>query len=307
MLRPDQSPDEQESAASQSLSETTSEAQAQSTMENVEKAPLVESTRLQEVDPPATYTPEEVEAIRQGKMYPPPPSFYQGEAFSQPLLPLPSAPSVAAGPSVRPAQPPATPVYSNGHPSGQPAGNWPPAHPLHRGQTSHLPPGARPYPSPPTAPVKKSSTWIWITILVILLALLATCGLCAWTANTFVGPVLRQSINVVANGVPLTNHYYDALENKDYSQAYSYLDLSDTNQQQFQQQAQAQDDKYGAIYQYTVGQPAITYSSTSSTTGTTIKSFTVIVKVVRQKKSYSTLLTVEQVGQQWRITHYDSI
>ncbi len=252
------------------------------------------------------------DAIRQGLVYPPPPSFYQKEQ---------QAPSTQTG--LPPQQPPYT--------YGGPAEYVSPPQPGNTAQTPQAPyfppPPYAPYPpyppglgypgmpapyfapAPPTA--KKSYKWVWILVSALGVILLASCGVCAWAASPLIGNAFQQANSVVYGGRDITNNYYEAIQNQHYSQAYSYIysqqSLNGLTLDQYQKQAQALDEQYGPVYKYIPGTPAISYNTDTNTSSTTIDHFTIKVDVTRKKKSYQVLLTMYKINNQWKITKYTTI
>lgn len=226
------------------------------------------------------HRPEE-DLIRQGLVYPPPPSFYQQVqvAHHQPL-PLPSVPPMYPGMGGGGMQPP------------QGAG--------YRGMR---PPPFAPVPSN-QPPVKKSYKWLWITISILVVLLLAGCGVCGWAFSQFFTPIVQSETDVIN----VTNAYYAALQNKDYAGAYQYLmpqgSIQGMTQATFTQRAQSADNQYGTVHSYTTGSVNIV---TNSTTGLSFSRFTVVVNITRTGQSYSVLLTLVKSGNNWKIADFDRI
>ncbi len=208
------------------------------------------------------------EAIRQGLVYPPPPSFYQ----NVPVLLEP--PSLPAG------QVPQMPLN---------AANVPPAY----------------VPIPPAqSPVKRSRTWIWIVVSTLSIVLLVCCGLCGWGFYTIFSSAFQQA----TDSIGLVDDYYSSIQAKSYTTAYNDLapqgSISGLTLDQFTQRAQALDDQYGPVLSYTLGSPQ--YSS-SANTGPDLTHFSIIVNVSRAKLSYSVLLTVSKIRGNWKISEFDRI
>ncbi len=162
---------------------------------------------------------------------------------------------------------------------------------------SQAPPGA-------PAPIKKSRTWVWIVIAVLAVALLSSCGLCGWASYNIFSSTFKQvegSMNVVED-------YYAAIEAKNYTTAYSYLDpqgtISGLTQDQFTQQARSLDNQYGAVLSFTPGTPAF---SSNGASGADFSRFTITIEVRRPKLSYTTLLTLGKAGGAWKIVDFDRI
>ena len=212
----------------------------------------------------AALPPVNEDLIRQGLVYPPPPSFYQQSA---PLPPPPLAQPMAASTPVAPPYPGQVP----------------------------------PFGSPPQK--KKSYRWLWITISILAVLLLAACGFCGWSFYNF----FASAIGPAENTVNVANNYYAALQSKDYSSAFGYVTpqgtLGDLTLDSFTKQAQDTDTRFGAIrsFKATMGN----FSTDSSKTSVDLSRFTVVVNVTREKQSYSVLLTLQKSGSTWKIVDFD--
>jgi hypothetical protein len=212
------------------------------------------------------------EPAAQGFVYPPPPSFYEQMATPLQRVPLPGAGGVAHAP--------APPVP---------------------GDAQVYPPAAAPSLLPP---VKKSRRWLWIMMTLVGVILLASCGLCSWSAYNFISPLYQQlsgSINVV-------NDYYTNLQARNYHAAYSDLAprgrISGLSEQQFSSEASGRDSSYGVIDSFVLGQPAF---RTDPDTGPDLSHFTMSVDIKRSHLSYSTVLSMAKVGNVWKITDYSQL
>ena len=226
--------------------------------------------------------PEE-DLIRQGLVYPPPPSFYQHAQFA-PDQPLPQA---------------SMPIYPGMAGVGmQPAGYVPQG-----GYSGMQPPPFAPIP-PMQPPIKKSYRWLWITISILVVLLLAACGFCGWAFSQFFTPIVQSE----TNAINVTNEYYDALHNQDYVSAYQYLmpqsSIAGMTQATFTQRAQSADKQYGIVRSYTTGAVNIV---TDPNAGLIFSRFTVVVNVTRPDQSYSVLLTLQKSGNDWKITDFDRL
>ncbi|GER88263.1 hypothetical protein KDW_24250 [Dictyobacter vulcani] len=261
---------------------------------------------------------EDAQAPRQEQAYPPKPSFYE-QALSTPGTAEPPVPgAVPVSPAQRPEMPPIQPA---------PSGEWRP--PLTPGQQypaypqgAYMPPPGYPaypqggyYPGtqpppfmPAPPPARKSRSWLWILISILLVVILGSCGLCTWAVGSSVGPIFSQTFSAASDGTKLINDYYEAIQNQHYSQAYADLNTQDTlnglSQEQFTALASKQDDSYGAVLRYTMSQ---LQPMTSDNNGPSLDSFSVIVKVSRTKKSYTAHLTIKQINNQWKIVDYDQL
>jgi len=252
------------------------------------------------------------EAIRQGLIYPPPPSFYQKE---QPAASIQTNTTAQVQAPSQPQEPP--------HAYGGPAEYIPQQQPVNSiQQASYSPPPVHPpypiyppgqgYPGmqapyfpPPVA--KKSYKWVWILVSALGVLLLATCGICVWASSSLLGNPIQQASSIVYGSRDITNNYYEAIQGKHYSQAYNYLStqqsLKNLTLDQYLKQAQDLDTRYGPVYKYVPGSPVVGYN----TSNTTIDHFTITVDVTREKKSYQAMLTMYKIDGQWKITDYTTI
>jgi hypothetical protein len=235
-------------------------------------------------DTAAQQRPKE-DLIRQGLVYPPPPSFYQqAQVVHKQPLPVAAVPPVA----------PPLGMAGVGSLPPQAVGSIPPG--------SYGPPFA---PAPPMQPpVKKSYKWIWITVSILVVLLLAACGFCGWAFSQFFTPIVQSETNVMT----VANNYYGALQNKDYVGAYQYLQpqgsIQGMTQATFTQHAQSADAQYGTVRSYTTGTVS---PVTSSNSALSFSSFTVAINVVRIHQSYSVFLTLQKSGNDWKIVDFDRI
>jgi nitrate reductase NapE component len=227
------------------------------------------------------YKPEE-DLIRQGLVYPPPPSFYQqAQAAQNQPIPVPPL-STDQGREGTKIVPP------------QSAGYIPPG--------AYAPPFA---PVPPMQPpAKRSYKWLWISIAILAVLLLGACGFCGWAFAQFFTPIVQSETDVVN----VANSYYGALQDNDYAGAYQYLmpqgSIQGMTLATFTQRAQSADNQYGNVHSYTVGTSNIV---SSSGTGLNFSRFTVVMTVSRGKQSYSVLLTLQKSGNNWKIIDFDRI
>jgi hypothetical protein len=250
------------------------------------------------------------EAIRHGRIYPPPPSFYQKEDAqesshtSSALAPVPQP--LQTGSSIHSNQENYVPLPQVGNTQAPPHPSYPPQHTFPTYSTVQGYPGPQaPYGAPHRP--KKSYKWVWILVSVLSVLILASCGICVWASSSLFGSAFQQASTVVYGGRDLTNNYYEAIQNKRYSQAYSYLStqgaLKNLTPAQYLQQAQSLDEQYGPVYKYVAGTPSVSYDPS----GTNIDHFTIPVDVTRKKKSYQVLLTMYKIHDQWKITDYTTI
>ena len=247
--------------------------------------------------------PIDEEAIRNGLVYPPPPSFYQN---MQPLTTPPTLPPVQPRPPFQqygqpmqqaPVNPGVVPPQAQGQQIPRqaqiPQSSYPPTYP---------PPFVPPYER--RLPVRKSRRWLWITLSIVGAVLLLTCGLCSWAAYSFLAPAVQG----ISGSLDVVNDYYGDLQTKNYAAAFKDVDtqyeLSGLTLTQFAQEASTRESQYGPILSFTPGQPA--YASTSNG-GFDFTRFTISVDVKRAKLSYTTTLYVRKSGDSWKITNFDSV
>ncbi len=284
--------------------------QSTSTVAQPQPAPITQILPLED----ATQVPSPVdeEAVRKGLVYPPPPSFYQN---MQPLSVPPTLPPVQARPYGQSAQPTpvnpgVVPLQTQGYVQGQQPPQ-PPQQPQQpqapQGFYQQVPPNYPPSFVPPyerRPPVRKSRRWLWITLSIVGAVLLLSCGLCSWAAYSFLAPAVQG----VSGSLNVVDDYYGNLQTKNYAAAFgdvnTQYELSSLTEAQFAQQASARDSQYGAVLSYTPGQPA--YASTPGG-GFDFTRFTISVDVKRPKLSYTTTLYLRKIGNNWKITNFNSV
>lgn len=269
--------------------------------------PTIQSSpaAITQVLPLEDAAPVDEEAVRNGLVYPPPPSFYQN---MQPLAAPPLLPPVRSQPRQprygqlgQPGQPaPVNPGVISPQTQGQQIppqpqaqqGFYPPAYP----------PFVPPYERRP--PVRKSRRWLWITLSIVGAVLLLTCGLCSWAAYNFLAPAVQG----VSGSLNVIDDYYGNLQTKNYAAAFGDIntqyELSSLTETKFAQEASTRDSQYGPLLSFTPGQPA--YASTPNG-GFDFTRFTVSVDVKRVKLSYTTTFYVRKIGNNWKITNFDSV
>lgn len=252
----------------------------------------------------------ENEAIRRGRIYPPPPSFYE-EMPTPPTNPqIGVYAQTLPDNSWQPANNSATqtnPIERNSWQASPPQSTQHPraGYPLYPQGQNYA--GMQPPPGvigPP--PAKKPRKWIMITLAALATLMLLSCGLCAWVGVPIFKQVYSQVSDVEVNGMQVVNDYYGALQNKQYAQAYRDLStpgaLQNISQAEFTAQAEKQDNLYGPVLRYTPGQPVFgTYD------GNAISTFSLQVNVARNKQSYSAQLQVTKVNNQWKISNFNHL
>ncbi|MEO8974062.1 MAG: hypothetical protein ABI406_20940 [Ktedonobacteraceae bacterium] len=258
-------------------------------------------------DATSVSVPVDEDAVRKGLVYPPPPSFYQNMQTSPTRPTLPPVPAQPLPPRYgqpAPVNPGVVPPQTQGYTQGQRPSQGPPTP---QGFNPQVPPGYPPPFVPPyerRPPVRKSRRWLWITLSIVGAVLLLTCGLCSWAAYSFIAPAVQG----VSGSLNTVDDYYGNLQTRDYSTAFGDINtqygLSSLTETQFTQQASSRDSQYGAILSYTPGQPA--YASTPGG-GFDFTRFTISVDVKRPRLSYTTTLYLRKIGNNWKITSFDSV
>ncbi|MEO8970051.1 MAG: DUF3824 domain-containing protein [Ktedonobacteraceae bacterium] len=206
-----------------------------------------------------------------------PPTQYAGPLQQPPQNPYEVPPTQYAGPSYNPQQ--------YGPPPYNPSPYAPP--PL---------PGYTQVPQPP----KRSLRWLWITLSIIGGVLVLSCAGCV-IASAMGYNFLKTA---VVGPTEVANSYYQAIENQDYSQAYSYLadNMQTTSGQTLSQNlytvaAQAKDTTDGQVTNFT-------QSGFTNSNGTASLTMT----VTRNGHAYDVHLKLQQNSSgTWKITSYDDI
>ncbi len=311
---PQQSPEEEQRQASQPLYEFVADSSSPATPgEEQDAAELAPSAGEQQAPSGAAFAqqsdaqatqagadrpsgpPPSPEAIRQGLVYPPPPSFYQDVQENMSQAPLPFVPSA----------PPGTAIFP-------PPGEAPPDITVRPGAEYLSPPPFVPLPPPGIMPpAHKSRKWMWIVLAMLGGVLLLSCGLCTWAGYLFIAPTVQDQ----ANAVSLVNDYYEAIQSRNYNDAYLDLALKGTGssltREQFIQQAESRDSQYGPVRSYVSEQPSPAANTNGgNTTGLNFSHLTVTVNVSRARLSYPVVLSfekVEKVGGSWKIVDFDRI
>ncbi len=218
------------------------------------------------------------EAVLQGVIYPPPPSFYQNMG------------------KATPQQPPLPSVASSPH--------------LQSSYTAAMQTGVKtPLPSAPPASTKLLSkhtpTWVWILIAFLALLTIGGCALFSWSTTA----LFHEENQQVADATSVVTAYYTAIREQQYTRATTYLASQESTSNlavnTFTRQAQASDAQYGAIQSFTLSSTP-TYNTTQIGQTNTIQMiFTVNVK--RARKSYTAFVTVQQIAGNWKITQSTKI
>jgi len=194
------------------------------------------------------------------------------------------------------------PQPSYGQPKQQGPYNAPPS------QQPYQPYGQAPFNQVPPLPnyaqqppqQKRSLRWLWITLGIVGVLIVAGCAICGILTANGIGFLAQKAGPVVA-----ADEYYAAVQKQDYTTAFSYLSPDATltsqgqtvpvggSQQGYAQAAQLLDARFGTVTSHTVA------SNGSDTTILTIN-------VTRTKlASYSVRFTMVQVGDTWKIKNME--
>ncbi len=271
-------------------------------MEFSEQEPAEETTKQNEdktAEAASIPEPVDEDAIRKGLIYPPPPAFYQN---FQPSPAQPTLPPMPAHPMPAPAN--FAPPQTQGYTQEQRTMQGPPVPPgfYPQGQPVYPPQFVPPFERQPR--VRKSRRWLWITLSILGAVLLVSCGLCSWAAYSFLAPAVQG----VSGSLNTVDDYYSNLQSQNYAAAFGDINtgyqLSSLTETQFAQQASDRYKTYGAILSYTPGQPA--YASDPNG-GFDFTRFTISVDMKRAKLSYTSILSLRKIGNDWKITNFDSV
>ncbi len=147
-------------------------------------------------------------------------------------------------------------------------------------------------------PRKRSLRWLWITLSIIGGILVLSCAGCVIASvmgYNILAPTVSASVTATS--------YYQAIENQDYTKAYSYLanNMQTTSgqpltQSLFTQGAQAKDTVAGQVTNFT---------QTNISTGNGTASIT--MSITRSGQSYQVHLKLQQNNGTWQIIQFDTI
>jgi hypothetical protein len=307
MQIPQQPPEEEQRQASQPLYEfVTDDSSLPASQEGKEQDHATSTTPSEDEqrsnDPASNaqaaaidlyWPPPSAEAIRQGLVYPPPPSFYlnaEQEEGGQPAPLLAQTPGPPPGTATLPP------------PFALPAGYGGP------GSEQLSPPFMPIPPAIATPPVRKSRKWMWIVISMLAGVLVLSCGLCTWAGYILIAPTIQDETTALS----LVNNYYDAIQARNYTAAYSYLapkgTINGLTREQFVQQAEARDTRYGPVQSYTPGQAGINGNPGGNSPGSlNISHLTITVNVTRTQLKYPVALSLEKINGTWKIVDFGGI
>jgi hypothetical protein len=190
-------------------------------------------------------------------------------------------------------------------PYGGPQSSSPYGQPQYGGPPGQAPYGAPPYGSPEMVqppPKKKSSLrWLWITLGIVGGLVILGCGGCAIAGAFGIGFLAKT----VAAPITTVNSYYQAVENQNYTQAYSYLQIDTftaggqtitASPQAFTQLASGLDTARGKVTNYSI-----------KNTNVTSDTATITVDVTRSGQAYTVTIQLRQVNGTWKIVQFDNI
>ncbi len=248
----------------------------------------------------------DTESIQRGLIYPPPPAFYERQQSASETAPTYTTPQKEQALQF----PPSLPSQSaSAYPPDTRQGFTQAYHPYTvYPPSAGYPPGVQPpfVTVPPRR--KKSHKLLWISLSILAVVILLSCGLCSWATYPIITQAYQQASSAVYGSQDLVNNYYGDIQNQQYSQAYTYLTPQGSDahltQAQFVQEAQQRDKQYGPVYSFTTGTPSVTYNNTN---GQTIDSFSVDVTVARAKTKYTVHLFAQKVNGTWKIGNFNQI
>lgn len=152
--------------------------------------------------------------------------------------------------------------------------------------------------APPQQPPKKSLRWLWVTLGIIGGIVLLGCAGCGILGIAGVNLFKTALVPTVT-----ASSYYQAVEQQDYTKAYSYLESNRATtsgvpltQAVYTTQAQGLATAEGAITSYSIGAPDVTNDTAKIT-----------VTVTRGSTTYDVHLELTQVNGDWKISAYDRI
>lgn len=233
------------------------------------------------------------EDIRSGLVYPPPPSFYA--QMQEPS----SIERELARPS-QPDEPPWStfpPVPTRGNSAQQGPQQF------QGGQPFAPAPPFVPFPAPGLPVRRRANKWVWLSLAIFGVIALVSCGLCTWTASSVMAPVVLQT----TGSLTTINNYYTAIQSRNYDEAFSYIEpkgrLQGLTREQFIAEAKARDARYGQVLSFTPR----TNQVSAQPSGQGLSRLQMTFDVTRSKFKYAVTLTVEKVGNQYKIVDYQQI
>jgi hypothetical protein len=185
-------------------------------------------------------------------------------------------------------------------PYNQPAYGAPPYNPPGAAPYNPAPYGAPPVPGYAQAPQqpKKSLRWLWITLSIVGGVLVLGCAGCI-TLSVLGYNILAPTVTASVTA----SSYYQAIQNQDYTKAYSYLasNMQTTGgvpltQSVFTTAATTEDTSLGPV-------TSVAQTGISTSNGTA----SVTMSVTRNGQSYVVHLQLQQINGNWVITQFDRI
>ena len=162
-------------------------------------------------------------------------------------------------------------------------------------------PGQPPYDKVSLPTAQRSLRWLWITLAIVGVLILAGCATCGILTTKGIGFLAQAAGPVIA-----ADQYYAAVQKQDYTRAFSYLSndatLTSQNQtvpignslQAYSQAAQLLDAQFGIVTSHQV-----------AANGSNTAVLTISVRRTRLTAAYSVRFTMAQVGNSWKIQHID--
>ncbi len=152
---------------------------------------------------------------------------------------------------------------------------------------------------------RRSRRGVWIALAIVGVVLVLGCGGCAAAAIAGVG----FFANSLAGPTQAANNYYQAIKNRDYHQAFSYIDTSGISSQQDQQLTE---DAYTVLAQTedVASGPVTRFSQTNINVNSTngVNTASVTMSVTRQSRgTYSVQLQLKEENGVWKITDYSNV
>ncbi len=165
-------------------------------------------------------------------------------------------------------------------------------------------PPVPPMPNYGPPPQKKSLRGLWITLAIVGGLLVLVCGGCVVASIAGIGFFAKS----IAGPTATTNVYYQNIKDKNYDQAYNYLDTNMTTtqgqpltQSLFRDTARALDSTTGQVTNFSQ-----TSVNTDSTNG--VNTATVVMSVTRNDgSSYKVTLQLKEEDGAWKIIGFDNI
>ena len=203
--------------------------------------------------------------------------------------------------------------------------NQPPQEPYYQQPTQYTPSpeynqpyaqqpayGQPPYSNmPPTPgyvqPQKSSLRLLWITLAIVGGILVLSCGGCIIASVAGIG-IFGQAVSTAIAPSATATSYYQAIQNRDYARAFTYLDLSGASVQgqQVSKDAfiilgQTIDATKGTVSSFSQTAVSVNANTSSGTTAT------ITMNVTRNGSTYPVHLELRETNNVWKITSVDNM